>query len=351
MKSSILVLLLLLSSYSLGSVITRNDTSGRDVQPYIFPLVPIGAAVAAGVAIIAGFAIRSHHFNSAKIVFYDGLNHGGIISYLDKDANCIQANLRHGARSVHTKEHCYFLYTRPNCLGQAIKGAPGTPSHNNLPSLVGGSAIFSASPCAEVCPENYLYKIVGHNDSDLDDVLYGNGRRRDSIGKCSILDSSFTVGLIARAGLRWLRNNGNFRPFRPPITDVQYGYRDRPEYVRAEIRRENLGHGTAPSDAMRAYVRERGRPGDQAGHIIAARLGGTGRDSYNIFPQSPNINMGHWNKEEGRIRDEVRDHGRVIMEINFHYPNDRSTRPDYFVVRVHAIERGADPYIMRFENP
>lgn len=362
MKSSILVLLLLFSSYSLGSVISRNDTSESDVQPYFLPLIPLAGVAVAIVATIAGFAMRKDQSESAKVIFYDGRNRSGIISYVDKDADCIAVNLKHGARSVDTKERCYYLFTRQACLGYAVKVEKGTIGRNDLTSWPGldGSAMFSASPCADICPEEYLYtnnvrnSTNGISDYDeYDNVLYGP--RRNIPGKCTILDTSFRVGLIAAPGLRWLQNSFLRRRFRAPITGVQYGYRDRVEYLRAEIGREHLDTGTQPTDAMRDYVRERGRQGgqrDQAGHIIAARLGGTGSERYNIFPQSPNINMGQWRVEEGRIYDVVRDHGTVLVLVNFHYPNDRSTRPDYFTIRVRAVGRGARaPYVMRFENP
>lgn len=77
-----------------------------------------------------------------------------------------------------------------------------------------------------------------------------------------------------------------------------------------------------------------GKPTDDAGHIIGNQLGGTGRQNYNIFPQSPNINRGAWSKEEKAIRQLVQQTGQSIdVVVQLYYPDATSTRPTHFIYR------------------
>ena len=42
---------------------------------------------------------------------------------------------------------------------------------------------------------------------------------------------------------------------------------------------------------------------DDAGHILAHRLGGSGVEPTNIFPQAPHDNRGVWREFEGQVYD------------------------------------------------
>ena len=107
-------------------------------------------------------------------------------------------------------------------------------------------------------------------------------------------------------------------------------------WTHAEIRREHLDTGTEPSDAMRTFAHRLGRDVDQAGHAIANRLGGTGRQPWNIFPQIQNINTGVFRSDiEDLIYQGVRNQGLASVWLVFHYgdlqlPN-RPTRFDILI--------------------
>ncbi len=92
--------------------------------------------------------------------------------------------------------------------------------------------------------------------------------------------------------------------------------------------------GSTTNKATRQFARAMGKPTDDAGHIIGNQLGGTGRDRYNIFPQSPNINRGVWSQEENQIRNLVlttRQPIEVIVQL--YYPSITATRPNRFTYR------------------
>jgi hypothetical protein len=50
------------------------------------------------------------------------------------------------------------------------------------------------------------------------------------------------------------------------------------------LTQSDMDTGSDTSQVTRDYCRNLGDPNDDAGHIIANRLGGSGRDPINIFP-------------------------------------------------------------------
>jgi DNA/RNA endonuclease G (NUC1) len=62
-----------------------------------------------------------------------------------------------------------------------------------------------------------------------------------------------------------------------------------------------------------------GKAGDDAGHIIAANLGGPGAALWNFFPQSSNINRGQWAQQEAICANELRLGHSVRVCFQFHY--------------------------------
>jgi len=60
----------------------------------------------------------------------------------------------------------------------------------------------------------------------------------------------------------------------------------------ATIDLSHLDIGSDTTDTTRTYARSLGLLDDDAGHILANRLGGSGRDPVNIFPQNLSINRG-----------------------------------------------------------
>lgn len=67
------------------------------------------------------------------------------------------------------------------------------------------------------------------------------------------------------------------------------------EWLYATIAPRHLGTGTDTNQQARAWVRGFGKPTDDAGHVVGARLGGPGTVWWNIFPQSPHMNRGAYN--------------------------------------------------------
>src|SRR5438552_906086 len=96
----------------------------------------------------------------------------------------------------------------------------------------------------------------------------------------------------------------NFAPTAVPVVAPagvvqQYvlGPANRVEWLQALITPANLNQGTDTTDGTRQFARGLGRANDDAGHIVASRLGGLGHVNWNIFPQSSNINRGAWKCE------------------------------------------------------
>jgi hypothetical protein len=93
----------------------------------------------------------------------------------------------------------------------------------------------------------------------------------------------------------------------------------------------NLDKGTKTNTASTEYVRAIGKPDDHAGHIIANRLGGSGTEHYNLFPQNPHINMGTWRTQEETVYKLVKDtqqQAEIILQFNYETPT--ATRPNRF---------------------
>lgn len=63
---------------------------------------------------------------------------------------------------------------------------------------------------------------------------------------------------------------------------------NRKRYVEATVSPRLLNTGSVASSAARRYVSLNGKPGDDAGHIIARVLGGSG-EIENIFPQHAGV--------------------------------------------------------------
>nr|WP_258041445.1 DNA/RNA non-specific endonuclease [Pseudomonas syringae] len=83
--------------------------------------------------------------------------------------------------------------------------------------------------------------------------------------------------------------------------------------------------GTATNASSRSWARSLGNPDDDAGHIIAKLLGGSGGKD-GVFPQLSKVNRGLFRDFERAIANEVKDNGPVDLEIVFQYANG-GTRP------------------------
>lgn len=92
------------------------------------------------------------------------------------------------------------------------------------------------------------------------------------------------------------------------------------EWLYASIEKKNRNSGTQPNQAIRKWVQnEVGLPEDNAGHIIAKRLGGLGTVPWNIFPQSSNFNSGVFKSDFEETIYNATAHGVVRIWFRFYY--------------------------------
>ncbi|KAL7301718.1 hypothetical protein TKK_0005715 [Trichogramma kaykai] len=101
----------------------------------------------------------------------------------------------------------------------------------------------------------------------------------------------------------------------------------RTEVMEALIEPKHLNKGSAPTKGARDYAHRMGKANDDAGHILAARLGGSGSDLRNIFPQSKNINRGVWAQAEADVANAVQKYKKIHYVVNLIYKDQKATRP------------------------
>jgi hypothetical protein len=93
----------------------------------------------------------------------------------------------------------------------------------------------------------------------------------------------------------------------------------------------DLDQGTEPNSFARSYVRKLGGhdscSDDDAGHILANQLGGKAEPT-NLFPQSPHLNRGAWERFEKAIRS-CMNGGATKAQLSwaFEYGSASQTRP------------------------
>lgn len=93
---------------------------------------------------------------------------------------------------------------------------------------------------------------------------------------------------------------------------------------------QTIPKGSDPNKPIREWAQSMGRRDDDAGHIIANVLGGTGRKRYNIFPQKKNINCGVWRMIESKIHRAVeKSQKSAEMIVQLYYSSSKSTRPNH----------------------
>lgn len=93
----------------------------------------------------------------------------------------------------------------------------------------------------------------------------------------------------------------------------------------------------------------KGFESNDAGHIIANQLGGTGKNEYNIIPQSSHFNRGTWKTEvEGLVYKEVLENGSANYVIKPQYASATATRPHKIHYR---IESGGRVLENDIDNP
>ena len=83
--------------------------------------------------------------------------------------------------------------------------------------------------------------------------------------------------------------------------------------------------GTEPAANVRAYAQNLGESTDDAGHILANRLGGFAVPT-NIFPQSPHENRGEYRTHEAAIYSCIGASTKASLSWSFKYAGT-GTRP------------------------
>ncbi|KPZ24144.1 RHS repeat-associated core domain-containing protein, partial [Pseudomonas coronafaciens] len=107
---------------------------------------------------------------------------------------------------------------------------------------------------------------------------------------------------------------------------VTRGPAGQPLRATATITKDDIKKGgTATNASSRSWARSLGNANDDAGHIIAKLLGGSGGKD-GVFPQLSKVNRGLFRDFERTIANEVKTNGPVDIEIAFKYANG-GTRP------------------------
>ena len=92
----------------------------------------------------------------------------------------------------------------------------------------------------------------------------------------------------------------------------------------------DLDQGSDTDQTTRDYARALGGhdgvDDDDAGHILAHRLGGNGAAPTNIFPQAPHDNRGAWREFEGDVYDCIDgSDGGTTASLTWTFNYDKST--------------------------
>ena len=91
-----------------------------------------------------------------------------------------------------------------------------------------------------------------------------------------------------------------------------------------------LDQGSGTTSCTQKYSRSLDGPAQDcdAGHILANRLGGPGNQPLNIFPQSPAVNRGVYNKFEAAIYECIKGgSGEAGLKWHFTYGDEYEFRP------------------------
>ncbi|CAH0381867.1 unnamed protein product [Bemisia tabaci] len=259
---------------------------------------------------------------------HDQFNGDCIVTSLTGNKKCLNVEKSDWASSVNTLGKCVRLYEHENCEGKSKAYYPGSFGHDNLWEM------------------NDLVTSVGYC-YDHDQAKEGCDRAKRQIGGggCQWAADVLTVGFLP-----WLRRIQNPNPD-SAARWWQIGHNDRVESMEAVIERRHLGRGTDTNPATRDFAQQMGRSNDDAGHILASRLGGLGNDTANIFPQSRNINRGVWAQAEADVANAVQNRGRVRYTVNLEYDGHYETRPFKIVYRVVDDTTGEVLFLNDLVNP
>eukprot|EP00168_Porphyra_purpurea_P003095 TRINITY_DN13711_c0_g1_i1.p1 TRINITY_DN13711_c0_g1~~TRINITY_DN13711_c0_g1_i1.p1 ORF type:complete len:268 (+),score=35.82 TRINITY_DN13711_c0_g1_i1:195-998(+) len=96
------------------------------------------------------------------------------------------------------------------------------------------------------------------------------------------------------------------------------------QWMKAKVITSDLNTGRGTSERTRNYVRSLGadiRPqgGDQTGHLVANRLGGTGLQEWAVFPQLRSVNTNEFKRFEGGAYAKVQQFGTIFYFVKMEY--------------------------------
>lgn len=118
-----------------------------------------------------------------------------------------------------------------------------------------------------------------------------------------------------------------------PVVFYQSGPGGRPQYMKAALKNSEIKYykekGSKPDAKVSLAVRENGdKAHDQAGHLLPARLGGSGKDPRNLFPQNANCNMGAWNRfPEDDVATLLAMNEKIEYSVKLFYKGETAKRP------------------------
>lgn len=117
-----------------------------------------------------------------------------------------------------------------------------------------------------------------------------------------------------------------------PVKFYQIGRNGRTELMHAVIKKSHIGKGSATGNNAQQYIQSMdGIAGvDDAGHILANTLGGSGTDRRNLFPQQKGCNKGAWRDIETAVKKMVNGDPQnrgVPFTVQLKYENDAAKRP------------------------
>lgn len=282
---------------SCGENYLINDGSCPLGRKYCCPMIPANDGV---------ILCKSRHYK------------GDCKSYYMRRKQCMNIDIEdnNSVNSVNTLGNCIRLYDDINCSGKSRALYPGSPKHNDLLQLNFNDKTSSFSKCYD------------HDNCDANN-------------NC---DDELTIGALS-----WVSNDRSHLP--SPVTLFQTGPYERTEVMQAEILPQHLNTGTAINQNAQNYARRMGNYNDNAGHILAKRLGGSGTDSRNIFPQSRNFNQGGWSQMESTVVDTVQNYGGAHYSVNLLYHTTSDKRPYKIVYRIISMNSNDVVIINDLLNP
>ncbi|WP_241833871.1 RHS repeat-associated core domain-containing protein [Salinivibrio sp. MA440] len=103
----------------------------------------------------------------------------------------------------------------------------------------------------------------------------------------------------------------------------------------SEVSPEDINTGTPTNQKTRDYARSIGNHNDDAGYALGSKLGGTGTETDNIFPQAPRVNRGQFRVMEKTIAERIIQTGqsaKLTLKANYEGLSTRPASLDYTAV-------------------